>query len=96
LIILFIQVQFYPLFFTLLGIAAGYHLISDISDIHLQQTDLKVNGLFFSFVVIILGNVLMYGLVLSFVIGNWSGMWDYMQSGPNEMYFFIIQIIKSV
>src|SRR3972149_7037440 len=43
-IMLFIQLQFYPLFYGLIGFAAGYHLVTDIRAIHLQQSDLRVNG----------------------------------------------------
>jgi len=91
-IMLFIQLQFYPLFYGLIGFAAGYHLVTDISDIHLQQSDLRVNGLIFSFIVIILGNILMFGLILSFIISGWSGIWNFMTSGIKGLFDLVIQI----
>lgn len=96
LIIVFIQVKYYPLFLVLIGVAAGYHFISDISEASPRQPDLRVYGLFFSYVVILLGNVIMYGLVFSFIIGHWQGMYEFLIGGVRDMYLFIVQILSMI
>lgn len=68
----------YMVYFNIaLGITVGYHTASTIRETHLQQPDLKKYGYFFSFVVIILFNILSYGVVIAFINNGWSGIGDF-------------------
>ena len=93
---LIIKEEFYLYFFIVLGIFTGYHTSSTIKETKLQQPDLKVNGYFVSIVVIILGNILNYGLIIAFTIGGWGKMWEFLRSGMLEFGEFVMNVVDKV
>ncbi len=96
LITIFIQDKFYPLFAILIGVATAYHFVSDIHEARPHQTDIQKNGLFFSYVTILLGNIIMYGLIISFIIGSWNNMALYFTKGGKDMYIFFVELFKTI
>ena len=72
---------FYPLmgesfpnvYWLILGLMTGYHLISTLDEIHLEQTDFKVAGYLFSILFLPSANLIIYGFVFSFVCYGFQG-----------------------
>lgn len=70
-------------YFIVFGIVLAYHTVTSIKETHSGQSDLKRNGLFFSYVLIILGNIVFLGLAISFTQDGWSGIGKYFADSLN-------------
>ena len=62
------------LFVPALGVIFGYHLISNVTQIHSEQTDFKKAGWVFSVLFLPTANLLAIGLVWAFAANRWSGV----------------------
>ncbi|MBE0674198.1 MAG: hypothetical protein IH591_06020 [Bacteroidales bacterium] len=89
---LVIDQVYFKHFIIALGILTGYHTSTTIKETHLQQPDLRDNGFIFSFIVIILGNLLNYGVIFSFVSGGWNGIGRFLAGGVTDLYRLIINL----
>jgi hypothetical protein len=89
---LFIQPSYFKYFIIILGIFTGFHTSTTLKEIGLKQPDLQAYGLLFSFIVIILGNILCYGIILAFITGSWIEVKEFLIGGVKELYNFIIYI----
>ena len=74
---LIIKDEFISIYFLVIGLSFGYHIVSSIKEIHLGQTDITENGYFTSFNIIILMNLIMNGLVISFINNGLKGIVDF-------------------
>lgn len=86
---LFIQPSYYKSFMVVLGILTGFHTSTTIKETSFRQPDLEDYGLAFSFVFIIFGNIISYGIILSFVTGSWEGIKDFLVSGIIGLSSFV-------
>ncbi len=89
---LVIQQEYYKYFIIILGILTGFHTSTTLKETGFRQTDLKEYGYLFSFIIIILGNILSYGIILAFVTGSWGGIREFIISGFKELYSFLISL----
>ncbi len=86
---IFIDADFHQLFIIILAVLTGFHTSTTIKETHLRQEDLRKYGLGFSVIVIILGNILSYGLIFSFITASWAGMWVFLRTGILELINFV-------
>ena len=63
-----------PLYWAILGVMTGYHLISTLDEIHLGQTDFKVAGYLFTILFLPTANLIFYGILLSFACYGFRGI----------------------
>ncbi len=89
---LILRPDIYLYFFVAWGVITGYHTSSTIKETHLNQSDLRKNGLLFSFITIILGNIITYGLIIAFTIGRWKAMGQFMKDGALNFYNAILDL----
>lgn len=67
---LFIEWSLLPaLFYVLLGFTVGFHFLMNLEVLKIRQPDWAEHGFFFSGVVVVLGNVLVFGFALSCLRG---------------------------
>jgi len=69
---------------AVLGLATGYHVITNMQEFSLQQPDIQSHGRVFSTLICLLGNVLALGLVIGFLQRAWPGSWGYLKNGGRE------------
>lgn len=69
--------EYYWLYFMLMGIFFGYHLISTYQEIGIHQTDITENGIVYSFIVITCLFVFFHGVVLSLVSEGYEGVYNF-------------------
>jgi len=69
---------------SLLGLATGYHIITNLQEFSLQQPDIRSHGRVFSTIICLWGNVMALGLVAGFLQRAWPGSWAYLTSGGRE------------
>ena len=87
---------FYPLmgetfpnfYWLILGLMTGYHLISTLDEIHLQQTDFKSAGYLFSILFLPTANLICYGLLLSFACYGFQGFEIFISELSNQSLLF--------
>jgi hypothetical protein len=79
-----------------LGLATGYHVITNLQEFSLQQPDIRSHGLVFSTLMCLWGNVIALGVVAGFLQQAWPGSWGYLKSGGREtvaiIEFFVTQL----
>jgi len=90
LLILIINREYYLWFYIILGILTGYHTSSKVKELHPKQTDIKKSGYIFSIAVIVLGNILSYGLLFSFILGGFDNMWLFLKKGMISLYTLLL------
>ena len=68
------------LFIPVLGMIFGYHLVSNATQIHGEQTDFSCAGWIFSVLFLPTANLLTFGLVWAFAAHSWKGVaeWWYL------------------
>ena len=74
----------YPYFYPLLGLLTGYHLVSNITEFGLRQSDVRRSGPLFSVVFCIFAGVLTFGFVTAFIVGGFGGGIDFLAAGVRE------------
>jgi len=78
--------SYYIFYFALLGVLTSYHTFSTIKETGFWQTDITTTGKFFSVVVIILGNLINYGLILAFVVGRMPLLKWFLSDGVRNIW----------
>ena len=68
-------------FFPLLGFFTGYHLVSNIAEFEVRQSDIRRSGVLFSIVFCIFAGMLTFGFLMAFVIGGFRGGLDFVAQG---------------
>jgi hypothetical protein len=68
-------------FMVLYGASLSYHVISTFRETHMQQPDVRRWGTAFSLLIIIAGNILIFGMCLAFINGGYSGVTRYFEEG---------------
>lgn len=96
LLISIFNIDFKILFYSILGLTAGFDLSSIVKDIHLFQSDLKKYGYYFSISIVILGLLLFWGVLFCYVIGGWELSIDYIKYGILKIIEIIKQVINNV
>lgn len=96
LLIFIFDLNFKTLFYIFLGLAAGFDFSSSIKDIHPFQTDLKKYGYFFSLLIVLLGILFFWGILFSFVIGNWGFSLEYIKYGVLKIIEILSELINNV
>lgn len=91
---LIIKEEFYIGYFIVLGIFTGFHTISIKEDIHPEQDDFRKNSFFLNVVVITLGNIISYGMVISFTLNSWEGIGEFLIFGLKDSVEIIWELFK--
>ena len=90
---LIIKDGFISIFFLVIGISFGYHIVSTIKEMHLEQTDITENGYFTSFNTIVLMNLIMNGVVIAFINNGYNGIAEFFTSAYMYGYNLVISIL---
>ena len=88
-----IKDRFISVYFLVIGMSFGYHIVSAIKEIHLGQTDITENGYFTSFNIIVLMNLIMNGLVIAFVNNGAYGIGEFFSSTYVYGYNLVVSIL---
>lgn len=81
-----LKAEYHQYFFMALGLFTGYHTSSTLKETRLSQPDIRQYGALFSFIVIIFGNVLCYGLILAFTLEQWPGFVSFLKNGALDFW----------
>lgn len=68
-------------FYPLLGFLTGYHLVSNITEFELRQSDVRKSGALFSIVFCTFAGILAFGFIVAFVISGFRGGLDFLAAG---------------
>ena len=90
---LIIKDGFISIFFLVIGISFGYHIVSTVKEMHLEQTDITENGYFTSFNTIVLMNLIMNGVVIAFINNGYNGIAEFFTSAYMYGYNLVISIL---
>ena len=90
---LIIKDGFISIFFLVIGISFGYHIVSTIKEMHLEQTDITENGYFTSFNTIVLMSLIMNGVVIAFINNGYNGIAEFFISAYMYGYNLVISIL---
>ena len=90
---LIIKDKFISIYFLVIGMSFGYHIVSSIKEMHLVQTDITENGNFTSFNIIILMNLIMNGLVIAFINNGSKGIGEFFTNSYLYGYNLVISIL---
>jgi hypothetical protein len=80
----------------MLGLATGYHFITNLQEFSLQQPDIRSHGLVFSTLICLLGNVVALGAIAGFFQQSWPGSWGYIKGGGRETAAIIEFIVTQL
>jgi hypothetical protein len=84
-----INVNYYAPYLFILGIFFGYHIFSTIREFHPRQPDFEADGLFFSFIFILLMNWIFLSCILLVLLDGWNSFGLFLRDGfLNTLYFF--------
>ena len=90
---LIIKDGFISIFFLVIGISFGYHIVSTVKEMHLEQTDITENGYFTSFNTIVLMSLIMNGVVIAFINNGYNGIAEFFISAYMYGYNLVISIL---
>ncbi|MDY6407776.1 MAG: hypothetical protein SPL08_03635 [Pseudomonadota bacterium] len=76
-------------YWIILGIMTGYHLISTMDEIHLDQTDFKEAGYLFTILFLPGINLITYGLLMAYVCHGYDGLYMYINELSNQIHLFL-------
>jgi hypothetical protein len=93
---LVIQPSYHKAFMIILGILTGFHTSTTIKETGLRQDDLHTFGILFSLIFILLGNIISYGIILSFVTGGWEGIKEFLFSGMKDIISYGKDIVVNL
>ena len=88
---------FYPLlgepfpigYWIILGLMTGYHLASTMDEIHLDQTDFRQAGYFFTILFLPGINLITYGILMSYVCHGFKGFSMYFNEFMTQFSLFL-------
>ena len=80
------------LFMPVLGMLFGYHLVSNATQIHGEQTDFAKAGWIFSCLFLPTANLLTFGFVWAFAVRDWTGVTRWWHLVLRETELFIKHI----
>ena len=78
---LFVGARLHPLFLFLIGFTAMYHLLTTFLEFGFHQADIQRHGEYFSTVLILLGNIIFFGIALVVVIYGFREVPGFLLSG---------------
>jgi hypothetical protein len=90
---LIIKDRFISVYFLVIGMSFGYHIVTATKEIHLGQTDITENGYFTSFNIIVLMNLIMNGVVIAFVNNGSYGIGEFFTSTYIYGYNLVVSIL---
>lgn len=82
------------LFIPVLGMMFGYHLVSNATQIHGEQTDFPKAGWLFSILFLPTANLITFGFVWAFAARNWKGISSWFHILFHETELFINRIFS--
>ncbi len=91
--------QFYPYFLFLIGISIAFHIALTVYIVSIDQPDLKVYGVFFSYVLILFINVIVFALLAALAFPNEisvSEVFGEMYESVVAVYVFLLSGIKEI
>lgn len=80
------------MFMPVLGMIFGYHLVSNATQIHGEQTDFAKAGWLFSILFLPTANLLTFGFIWAFAARNWHGVGRWWQLVMHQTQILINQI----
>ena len=83
---LIIQPQYLKYMYAVMGVTTSYHILSTPGEWSLKQPDIQICGRFFSIVIILIGNILTYGFLLGFLVGEFRGGYEFLKQGIQLLY----------
>lgn len=79
-------------FYALLGLGLGFQMVTNFKETHSQQSDLKVYGLVYSYLLIVFLNIIVIGCIFGFVQTGFNGISEFFTAGFNNIYNTIIYL----
>ena len=76
-------------YWVILGLMTGYHLVSTMDEIHLDQTDFKEAGYLFTILFLPGINLITYGILMSYVCHGFKGFSIYLKEFISQLSLFI-------
>ena len=86
--------QYLWLYFLVMGIFFGYHIMSTIQETGSYQTDISNNGVFYSYLILIPLNIIFNGIILAHLDRGFHGVFDFLYSGHLNNYHFIVSLLN--
>lgn len=80
------------LYWSVLGVMGGYHIASNIMEMHPAQTDFKKAGYLFSFLFLPTANLITWGVLFMYARFGWSGIGTYFSKLTQMTGVFLQQI----
>ena len=81
---LFIEKEFQCYMIFLAGLGTGLHLSSLFHDFKFEQSDIEKNGALFSFVIVLLLNIIFFGIILSILGSDHLSIWQFFERCINN------------
>jgi hypothetical protein len=81
------QTVFYPL----LGFFTGFHLVSNVMEFGLRQSDIRKAGVVFSLLFSTFAGAVTFGFIAAFVIGGFRGGLDFLVIGAQNVADVVIE-----
>jgi len=76
-----VREDYLPLYFAVLGLLAGYHILLSIKDFSFVQSDIDKHGKVFSLTFVVFMGIINYGVILGLVVDGFFGIADFFQNG---------------
>jgi hypothetical protein len=73
------------LFYPVLGFFTGFHLVSNVMEFELGQSDIRKAGVVFSFLFCTFAGAVTFGFIAAFVIGGFRGGLDFLAIGAQNI-----------
>jgi hypothetical protein len=82
-------------FFPLLGFLTGYHIVSNIAEFKLRESDIRRYGPLFSLVFCIFAGILAFGFLLAFVAGGFDGGLRFLTRGLGQAGDITLYLVRA-
>jgi hypothetical protein len=83
----------HPVFFPVLGLTTGYHVISNIGEFRPSESDIRRYGVLFSFVFCLFIGILTLGFLLGFITGGFGGGVGFIREGWHQAIGVIAYLV---
>jgi hypothetical protein len=77
----------------MLGILTGFHTSTVIKDFSINQPDIRQNGILFSIIIIVLGNIMNYAIIISFSQNGFQDFLEFLKDGIQYLIRWWQQIV---